>query len=184
MSVAILDRDGVINLDSDDYIKSPSEWVPIESSIQAIKLLKDNDFKVYIATNQSGVGRGLYTKEILDSIHKKFFMILDEYSTCIDGLVYCPHTPLDDCLCRKPKPGLFYQIRDNYNVNLGAAFSVGDSLRDLEAAKTSGIDKLYLVRTGKGIKEIFKHQDKIDNLKIEVFDDLLEVVNQKIINVT
>lgn len=181
MKVAILDRDGVINLDSDDYIKSPDEWVPIESSIKAIKLLKEKNFKVYIATNQSGVGRGLYTKEILNNIHNKFFNILDEYSTCIDGLVYCPHTPLDDCSCRKPKPGLFYQIRDKYNVNLESAFSVGDSLRDLEAAKSSGIDKLYLVRTGKGIREIAKHQNKIEDLKIEVFDDLLDVINQKII---
>lgn len=182
MRVAILDRDGVINLDSDDYIKSPSEWIPIESSIKAIKLLKDNDFKIYIATNQSGIGRGFYSEEVLNDIHQKFINLLEINNTSIDGIVYCPHTPIDDCSCRKPKPGLFYQIQDKYKINLNSAFSVGDSLRDLEAAKSSGINNLYLVRTGKGLREIAKHKEKINKIGIEIFDDLLEVVNQKVIN--
>tara|TARA_R110000868_G_scaffold91080_2_gene252647 strand:- start:4539 stop:5084 length:546 start_codon:yes stop_codon:yes gene_type:complete len=180
MKVAILDRDGVINLDSDNYIKSPDEWIPIDGSIKAIKYLKDNDYKVYVATNQSGIGRGFYNQETLELMHQKFFDILKENNTTIDGIVHCPHISDNNCNCRKPKPGLFFEIQDKYNIDLTKAFCVGDSIRDLEAASISGITELYLVKTGKGQITIDKAQDKLTKLNANIFNNLLEIVKFKI----
>ena len=177
MKVAILDRDGVINLDSDNYIKSPDEWIPIDGSIKAIKYLKDNDYKVYVATNQSGIGRGFYNQETLELMHQKFFDILKENNTTIDGIVHCPHISDNNCNCRKPKPGLFFEIQDKYNIDLTKAFCVGDSIRDLEAASISGITELYLV---KGQITIDKAQDKLTKLNANIFNNLLEIVKFKI----
>ena len=116
----ILDRDGVINIDSDDYIKSPEEWLPIPESLEAIVKLKQAGYLVVIATNQSGISRGFYTEDILNQIHKKMqaaLHILDSTAT-LDGIFYCPHGPNDHCDCRKPKAGLFKQIAEKFRISL------------------------------------------------------------------
>lgn len=147
--VVILDRDGVINADSDAYIKRPAEWEPIPGSLEAIRTLKEAGARVFIATNQSGLARGLFAPSALDAIHAKLHRYLAELDTSVDGIYYCPHGPHDDCDCRKPLPGLLQRIADEHEVTLTGVPVVGDSLRDLEAAVAVGA-RPVLVRTGKG----------------------------------
>ncbi|MDQ2994502.1 MAG: D-glycero-beta-D-manno-heptose 1,7-bisphosphate 7-phosphatase, partial [Pseudomonadota bacterium] len=113
----VLDRDGVINFESDEYIKSPDEWIPIPGSLDAIKRLKSAGHTVVVATNQSGIARGFYTHEILAEIHAKMQGLLAEIGSSIDGIFYCPHHPDEHCDCRKPQPGLFYQIAAQFPVD-------------------------------------------------------------------
>lgn len=155
MKLVILDRDGTINYDSDDYIKTAEEWVPLPGSLEAIAKLNHAGWHVVIASNQSGIGRGLFDVATLNSMHKKMFKLLATVGGKIDAVFYCPHTPEDDCHCRKPQPGLFEQIGDRYSVDLATVPTVGDTLRDIQAAASAGC-KTHLVLTGKG--EIYRGQ--------------------------
>lgn len=147
----ILDRDGVINEDSDDYIKSLDEWQPIAGSIEAIAQLRGMGFEVAVATNQSGIARGYFSLDTLQAMHEKLQGLLQQAHTNIGPIVFCPHGPDDDCECRKPKPGLLLQIAEHYGQDLSDAYMVGDSLRDLQAGRAAGCH-CVLVKTGKGQK--------------------------------
>ncbi len=168
----ILDRDGVINKDSDYYIKSPAEWLPIKGSLAAIARLKKAGHQVVVATNQSGVGRGLYTEEMLAAIHKKMTNDLAVAGGNIDGIYYCPHTPDDNCECRKPKAGLLEKIADDFQLDLTKAILIGDSLRDIQAAQAVGCPAV-LVRTGKGQAVAAQEQGLQD---VPIYKDLADVV--------
>jgi len=151
MKLIILDRDGVINYDSDQYIKSPDEWKPIPGSLAAIAQLNQAGYRVVVATNQSGVGRGLFEMDTLNAIHEKMVKAVAQAGGRIDAIFFCPHTNADACACRKPLPGMFREIATRLNVDLAGVPSVGDSLRDLQAAVSVGALPL-LVLTGKGAK--------------------------------
>ncbi len=151
MKLVILDRDGVINFDSDQYIKSPDEWRPIPGSLEAIARLNQSGWRVVVATNQSGVGRGLFVMDTLNAIHDKLHKSLAQVGGRVDAIFFCPHTNADHCECRKPKPGLFREIAARLNADLTDVPAIGDSLRDLQAAAAVGARPI-LVKTGKGIK--------------------------------
>jgi len=151
MKLIILDRDGVINYDSDQFIKTPEEWKPIPGSLEAIARLCQADYRVVVATNQSGIGRGLFDMHTLNAIHDKMHKAVALAGGRIDAIFYCPHTVEMDCHCRKPKPGMLEDIAGRYNVNLQGVPAVGDSLRDLESAAKIGAQPI-LVLTGKGTK--------------------------------
>ena len=145
----LLDRDGVINYDSDDYIKSPAEWQPIPGSLEAIAKLTQAGVPIAIVTNQSGVGRGLYDELTLAKIHQKLEQQVSGHGGKISAIYYCPHVPDDQCDCRKPNPGLLYQALKDLKVVANDAVLIGDSLRDIVAAQTCGCDAI-VVRTGYG----------------------------------
>lgn len=170
MKMIILDRDGVINEDSDDFIKSPEEWRPIPGSLEAIALLHQHGFTITVATNQSGIARGLFTIDTLNQIHQKMQSSVQALGGKIDAIFYCPHGPDDKCLCRKPLPGLLTQIASHYGISLENVPVVGDSLRDIEAAQAS-LALPCLVRTGKGMKTLQQHAPLFEHLAI--YDDLL-----------
>lgn len=149
----ILDRDGVINQDSDAYVKSAKEWIPIQRSVEAISLLHKAGHRIFVATNQSGVGRGYFSLETLADMHQKMLSLVEDQQGKISGIAFCPHQPDDDCLCRKPKPGLLHQLADKHSINLKNAIVIGDSLRDLQAATAAGCQAI-LVLTGKGQKTL------------------------------
>ncbi|MDZ7803384.1 D-glycero-beta-D-manno-heptose 1,7-bisphosphate 7-phosphatase [Thiohalophilus sp.] len=149
MKLIILDRDGVINYDSDDYIKSVDEFVPIPGSLEAIARLNKAGYHVYVATNQSGIARGYYDEATLQQMHDKLRKLLADHGGRVDGIVYCPHGPDDHCDCRKPLPGLLERIAHLSDHTLGKVPVVGDSLRDIESARAVGATP-YLVKTGKG----------------------------------
>lgn len=149
MTLVILDRDGVINFDSTEYIKSPEEWLPMPGSLDAIAQLNRAGYQVVIATNQSGVGRGYYDLETLDSIHEKLMRELAAHGGYVDHIFFCPHRPDDGCDCRKPKPGLLHQIAEKYQVDLRDTFFIGDSSGDVSAALAVGSTPV-LVMTGNG----------------------------------
>lgn len=153
MKLIILDRDGVINFDSPQYIKSPAEWKPIPGSVEAIAKLCQAGFRVVIATNQSGVGRALFEMDTLNAIHEKMHKAVASAGGRIDAIFFCPHAAEDHCTCRKPKPGMFKRISECFNLSLQGVPAVGDALRDLEAAQASGCTPI-LVRTGKGEKTL------------------------------
>ncbi len=168
----ILDRDGVINVDSEVYIKSPEEWIPIPGSLEKIAKLSQQGYKIAIATNQSGVARGLFDEMILASIHKKLQDALSQLGGHVDLIVYCPHHPDEGCACRKPKPGLLLNIAHYFQSDLRKAWFVGDSLVDIQAAKAVGCQAV-LVKTGKGKKTLDALFDREDIL---VFEDLASVL--------
>jgi D-glycero-D-manno-heptose 1,7-bisphosphate phosphatase len=147
--LVILDRDGVINHDSDDYIKSPDEWRPIDASLEAISRLKHAGWLVVVATNQSGVERGLFDVNALHAIHNKMMASLAEKGGHLDGIFFCPHAPASGCGCRKPAKGLLTDIAERFGMPLDNVPVVGDSLRDLQAGAEMGCS-LWLVKTGKG----------------------------------
>jgi D-glycero-D-manno-heptose 1,7-bisphosphate phosphatase len=149
MKLVILDRDGVINEDSDDYIKSPGEWHPVPGSLAAIARLHRAGWRVVVATNQSGVGRGLFDLDTLMRIHEKMCRTVRDAGGQIDAVFFCPHSPQDHCRCRKPQPGLLIDIAERLRIELTGVPLIGDSLRDLQAARTAGARPL-LVKTGKG----------------------------------
>ena len=149
VSLVILDRDGVINHDSDDYIKSPDEWQPLPGSLEAIARLCRADYTVVVATNQAGVGRGLFSLEMLTRIHRKMASSIRDKGGRLDSIFFCPHSPADQCGCRKPKPGMLLEISDRLSIGLSGVPVVGDSLRDLEAAAAAGAMPI-LVKTGRG----------------------------------
>ena len=149
MKLVILDRDGVINFDSAQFIKNPAEWKPIPGSLEAIARLNQAGYRVVVATNQSGVGRSLFDMDTLNSIHEKMHKALFAVGGRVDAVFYCPHTADSDCECRKPKPGMLKRISETLNVNLKGVPAIGDSLRDLQACAAVGCQPI-LVRTGKG----------------------------------
>ena len=149
MKLVILDRDGVINYDSKQFIRSPAEWRPIPGSLEAIARLNQAGYHVVVATNQSGLGRGLFDMDTLNGIHEKMHRTVLGVGGRIDAIFYCPHTVESDCLCRKPKSGMFERIAKCFNIDLPGTPAVGDSLRDLQAAAAVGAIPL-LVLTGKG----------------------------------
>jgi D-glycero-D-manno-heptose 1,7-bisphosphate phosphatase len=151
MKLIILDRDGVINYDSDQFIKSPDEWRPIPGSLEAIARLNQAGYRVAVATNQSGIGRGLFDMPTLNAIHDKMHKSLALVGGRIDAIFFCPHTSESNCACRKPKSGMIEEIAARFAVPLKDVPAVGDSLRDLEAAARLGAQP-YLVLTGKGTK--------------------------------
>jgi len=147
----ILDRDGVINYDSDAYIKSPDEWHPIPGSLEAIARLTQAQYRVIVITNQSGIARKLFTLDDLSQIHKKMHHQLSNIGGIVEAIFFCPHNEEAKCKCRKPCPGLFHEFANRLNAPLAEIFAVGDSLRDLQAATVSGAMPV-LVLTGKGQK--------------------------------
>jgi D-glycero-D-manno-heptose 1,7-bisphosphate phosphatase len=151
MKLIILDRDGVINHDSDQYIKSPEEWKPIPGSLEAIARLNQWGYRVVVATNQSGVGQGLFEMDVLNAIHEKMIKAAAQVGGRFDAIFFCPHTSGDGCECRKPKPGLLRDIAARYNTDLAGVPVIGDSLRDLQAAVAVDAQPI-LVLTGKGEK--------------------------------
>ncbi len=172
MKLVILDRDGVINHDSAAYIKSPEEWKPIAGSLEAIALLSQAGYRVLVATNQSGVGRGLFEMATLNAIHDKMHRALGLAGGRIDGIFYCPHADDAGCNCRKPKPGLLEEIAHRFGVSLEGVPFIGDSLRDLQAAVAVGAQPI-LVLTGKG-KKTRKDGDLPEGTV--VYDDLAAAV--------
>ena len=155
MKLIILDRDGVINHDSDAFIKSPEEWVPVSGSLQAIARLNQAGYTVVVATNQSGVGRRLFDMTTLNAIHQKMHQLAQQAGATIDAVFYCPHMADDNCDCRKPRAGMFHEIARRYDVSLKGVPTIGDSLRDLQAGFVAGC-RPYLVQTGIGKKTLEK----------------------------
>ena len=174
MKVIVLDRDGVINHDSDDYIKSAEEWRPLEGSLDAIARLKHSGYTVVVASNQSGLARGFFDIEALSAMHGKMDEMLAEIGARIDAIFYCPHGPEDGCDCRKPKPGMLLEIGQRFNVSLEDVIFIGDSISDIKAAYSAHA-KAMLVRTGKGAKaeKILQTECKGN---VPVFDDLASAV--------
>lgn len=153
MKLIILDRDGVINFDSDQFIKSPDEWKPIPGSLEAIARLTRDGWRVVVATNQSGLARGLFEMATLNAIHAKMHKAVALAGGRIEAVFYCPHSAEMDCECRKPKAGMLNEIAMRYGLDLTNVPAVGDSLRDLQAAASVGARPL-LVKTGKGVKTL------------------------------
>lgn len=174
MKLIILDRDGVINEDSDAFIKSTEEFIPIKGSLEAIARLNQSGYSVAIATNQSGIARGYFDLNTLNSIHEKLLRLLAPFGGHIDAIFFCPHGPDDHCNCRKPKDGLFTEIKNRFDIELYDVFAVGDSLRDLQAAQTAGANPV-LVKTGKGERTLASDYDLED---IPVFDNLASFVDE------
>jgi D-glycero-D-manno-heptose 1,7-bisphosphate phosphatase len=149
----VLDRDGVINYDSEQFIKSPDEWRPIPGSLEAISRLNHAGFRVVVATNQSGLGRGLFDMATLIAIHEKMHKALSQVGGRIDALFYCPHTADSACECRKPKPGMLTEIGQRFGIDLTGVPCVGDSVRDLQCAAAVEAQPI-LVLSGKGEKTL------------------------------
>jgi len=185
--IIILDRDGVINYDSDYYIKSVDEFMPLPGSLDAIASLCHSGFKVFVATNQSGIARGLFSLKTLHSMHHKLQNLLAEKNAAIEQFYYCPHGPDDHCLCRKPKPGLIQQIAREHLPNgladLHDVYVIGDSRRDLQAGMKAGT-KIALVKTGKGKRTLKQISDQalyeFDQLR--VYEDLAEFTRKFLSN--
>ena len=166
LKLIILDRDGVINIDSDDYVKSPDEWHAIPGSLEAIAKLNKAGFKVAIATNQSGVGRGYYTLETLEKIHEKMFAQMAKVDAHIAALFYCPHKPDAGCDCRKPKPGLLLKIADHLKIDLKNAIMIGDTDKDSGAADAAGIGSIIVGEEG-DVPDLAHAVELILNLKTD-----------------
>lgn len=168
--LVVLDRDGVINRESDAFIKSPAEWVPIEGSVEAVALLANGGFTVAIATNQSGLGRELYDRQALYAIHRKMRKAVAKAGGAIGRIVYCPHLPEAGCECRKPAAGLLERLGRFYGVPMRGVPVVGDSERDLQAAVAIGARPI-LVLTGNGQKTREALESR--GAHVETYDDLL-----------
>ena len=149
--LVILDRDGTINQDSDDYVMSADEWIALPDALEAIARLNHAGWHVVVASNQSGLGRGLFDVAALNAMHTKMHKLLAAVGGRIDAVFYCPHSPEETCNCRKPLPGLYEQICERYGMDLTGVHTVGDSLRDLQAGAAVGC-ATHLVYTGKGEK--------------------------------
>lgn len=173
MKLVILDRDGVINFDSDQFIKNPNEWNPIPGSLEAIALLNQAGFRVVVATNQSGIGRGLFDMAMLNSIHAKMHKLVAQAGGRIDAVFLCPHAADSRCQCRKPKTGLFHDIAARFHIELNNVYAVGDALRDVQAAISAGARPM-LVKTGKGQRTLEGGQLPEG---VPVFESLAHAVN-------
>lgn len=168
MKLIILDRDGVINEDSDLYVKSAAEWRPLKGSAEAIARFNHAGWRVVVATNQSGIGRGLFDMATLNLMHEKMHKLVAQAGGRIDAVFFCPHKDDDHCDCRKPKPGLFFEIAKRFHVSLAGVPVVGDALRDLKAGMAAGCSPV-LLKTGKGEKTLAAGGLPAGTL---VFDDL------------
>lgn len=179
MKLIILDRDGVINHDRADYVKSADECVPIDGSIDAIARLHKSGFTVVVATNQSGLARGKFDLDDLEAMHEKITGLVEEQGAELGAIFYCPHAPEDNCKCRKPMPGMVDAIEAEFNISAEGFYFVGDSLRDMQAAITKGC-KPALVKTGNGEKTLAQLADQslqtdsplIQLEQVQVFDNL------------
>jgi D-glycero-D-manno-heptose 1,7-bisphosphate phosphatase len=167
MQIVVLDRDGVINVDSADYIKSADEWQPLPGSIDAIAMISQKGYTVYVATNQAGLARGLFSSVDLHQMHQKLKSLVVAAGGQIEGIFFCPHHPDEGCRCRKPNPGLLEQIAESAKASLTDQPFVGDSLKDIQAAIAIGA-KPVLVRTGNGKNT----ETKLEGLVVDVYDDL------------
>jgi D-glycero-D-manno-heptose 1,7-bisphosphate phosphatase len=176
MKLIILDRDGVINQASEHFIKSPAEWKPLPGSLDAIARLTQAGYKIAVATNQSGVGRGFFSMAALNAIHVKMIKAAQEAGGRIDAIFYCPHSAQDGCTCRKPVKGMFDEIAHRFQVSLAGVVAVGDSLRDLQAATAAGAQSV-LVRTGKGAQTMDHSQLPPST---QIFNDLSACVDSLI----
>ena len=170
MKLVVLDRDGVVNYDSDQYIKSPAEWRPIPGSIEAIARLNQNGWRVAVATNQSGIARGLFDMATLNAINDKMMELVFRQGGRIDALFFCPHAADEGCNCRKPRTGMLEEIAARFHTELKGVPVIGDSLKDLQSAETVGAQPI-LVLTGKGPKT---QADGGLPKKTLVFEDLAE----------
>jgi len=170
----ILDRDGVINKDSDAFVKSPDEWEPIEGSLDAIAALSSAGFDIAVASNQSGIGRKIIDKPSLEAIHNKMRRLVRDAGGDIGKIVYCPHHPEDGCDCRKPAPGLLHDLSRLYGVSLGGVPVIGDSLRDIDAAVAAEARPI-LVLTGNGRKTELELEEQ--GRTVESFVDLAAVAS-------
>jgi D-glycero-D-manno-heptose 1,7-bisphosphate phosphatase len=172
--LVILDRDGVINLDSDAFVKNADEWIPITNSIKAIARLYKAGYQIAVATNQSGLGRGHFNQQDLDDMHHKMVQLVEAEGGHFATIKWCPHKPDAGCECRKPLPGLIDQIKQELGLeDLSGAYMVGDSLRDLQAGEARGC-KAVLVRTGKGEKTLATNEG-LDNAL--VYDELADFID-------
>lgn len=178
--MVILDRDGVINEDSDDYIKSPEEWQPIPGSLAAIAKLSQAGATIVITTNQSGIARGLFTLATLEAIHQKMLRAIEKAGGKIAKIYFCPHHPEEHCHCRKPEPGMFEAIVKDFKVDLSQAIYIGDHWKDMEVGRRMSC-RVLLVKTGKGTRTIAEHSAEIEVLQIPVYEDLLAAVKQGIL---
>jgi D-glycero-D-manno-heptose 1,7-bisphosphate phosphatase len=169
--LVILDRDGVINYDSEAYIKSPDEWRPLPGSLEAIAALHKHGRRVVVVSNQSGVGRGLFSEAVLAAIHAKMLGAIEAAGGAVSGVYYCPHLPEDGCACRKPAPGMLEQIARDFGCTLTGVPFVGDKVSDVRAAEAVRARPI-LVRTGSGVAALAELRDR----GIEVYDDLAEAV--------
>jgi D-glycero-D-manno-heptose 1,7-bisphosphate phosphatase len=176
VKLVILDRDGVINYDSDQYIKSPAEWRAIPGSIEAIARLNQNGFRIAVASNQSGIGRGLFDMATLNAINDKMMEMVFRQGGRIDAVFFCPHTAVENCGCRKPKTGLYEEIAARFHTELKGVPCVGDSLKDLQCAEAVGGQPI-LVLTGKGRKT--KEEGGLPKRTL-VFADLAEATRHLI----
>lgn len=172
MKLAILDRDGVINADSDAFVKSANEWTPLPGSLDAIARLHRAGWRVFVATNQSGLARGLFDVEALTAIHTKMHRMVAEAGGALAGVIYCPHASDDGCDCRKPAPGMYREIAERLGCSLADVPVIGDSARDLEAAAAVGARPI-LVLTGKGADTLAADPELARG---EVYADLEEAV--------
>lgn len=173
----LLDRDGVINEDSDHYIKTAEEWQPIPGSIEAIARLSSAGYAIAVITNQSGLARGLFQQYDLDAMHTKMHNLVSQAGGVISALYYCPHLPEDLCSCRKPKPGMLEQLARDHNVQLKDALFVGDSLKDLQAATAVNTQPI-LVKTGKGQKTLKQLASGKYTLSPLIFDNLAQCADE------
>lgn len=173
----ILDRDGTINVDSDLFVKSPEEWLPLEGSLEAIALLNRHGLKVVVITNQSGVARGLFDQATLEAMHEKMCRLASQAGGHIDAIYACMHGPDEACNCRKPKPGLFQTFAKEKHVDLHDVYAIGDSFRDIEAAQAAGA-RPVLVKTGKGIKTLRQHPHFIFPVFENLYDAAKHIVSQ------
>ena len=168
--LVILDRDGVINADSDSYIKSVDEWIPVPGSISAIARFSIAGYKIAVATNQSGLARGYFTEITLANMHTLMCDLVEKAGGHIDIIVYCPHGPNEGCKCRKPATGLLEKISEELQLPVAGAWYVGDSEKDIELALAMNC-KPVLVRSGKGLQTEAQLKQK-NLLPSLVFDDL------------
>lgn len=175
----LLDRDGVINQDSEDFIKSPEEFLPLENSSQAIALLNQHGYKVVVITNQSGIARGYFTKKTLNAIHAKMRDEVAKFGGEIEAIYFCPHQASDNCKCRKPKSGLLLQFALDYGVDLSQIYFIGDSLRDIEAAQNAGAIPV-LVKTGNGEKTLQENPPLLTSILIfeNLYDAAKSILNR------
>lgn len=174
--IVVLDRDGVINQDSPDYIRTAEQWIPIPNSIEAIARLSKAGFKVAVATNQSGLARGYFDEYALAQIHHKLCYMVEEAGGLVDGVFYCPHAPDAHCHCRKPATGLLQQIEQELNCCLKDCYFIGDSLKDVQAAVSHGCLPV-LVRTGNGAVAERELAGSV-TVPVQVFDDLAQAIEQ------
>lgn len=184
MKLVILDRDGVINRDSGDFIRSQNEWIPLDGSIEAIVKLHRAGYTVVVATNQSGLARGHFDLDDLEAMHQKMTELVEAAGGELGAVFYCPHGPDDGCRCRKPRTGLIDAIEAEFNTCAQNVALVGDSLRDLQAGAAKDC-RLMLVQTGNGPQTLgeLKHQPdthpeySLDGKDVEVFADLAACVD-------